>query len=86
MSSTTAILNSKAKHTATMIFVHGLRESGHKWVKKLETIRPDYLKIVCPTGNFGFGCFNCAIEITRKYLLCKYILGSGAPGTPGVNP
>ena len=56
MSSTTAILKSKGNHTATMIFVHGIRESGHKWVKLLEKLRPDYLKIVCPTGNFYCVC------------------------------
>ena len=26
------------------------------------------------------------LYITRKYPLRGYILGSGAPGTPGVNP
>ena len=25
-------------------------------------------------------------KLTRKYSLCRYILGSGAPGTPGVIP
>ena len=57
MSSNMAVLNATARHTATMIFVHGLRESGHKWVKVLEKIRPDHLKLVCPTGNLGCGVF-----------------------------
>ena len=30
--------------------------------------------------------FAIALAQTRKYPLRGYILGSGAPGTPGVNP
>ena len=29
---------------------------------------------------------NIFLDVTRKYLLCGYILGSGATGTPGVTP
>ena len=50
MSSLPVVLNAKAKHTATLIFLHGLKENGHKWAGILKTIQPDYLKIVCPTA------------------------------------
>ena len=50
MSSLPVVLNAKAKHTATLIFLHGLSENGHKWAGILKTIQPDYLKIVCPTA------------------------------------
>ena len=44
------VLKARAIHTATMIFLHGLGDTGHGWAGILNTIRPDYLKIVCPTA------------------------------------
>ena len=69
MSSTIAVLNSTAKHTATMIFVHGLRESGRKWVKILEKLRPDHLKIVCPTGILGCGGLKDSLENKTRLII-----------------
>jgi predicted esterase len=39
------------KHSATVIFLHGLGETGHKWSMALERIRSPYIKYVCPTAN-----------------------------------
>ena len=36
--------------------------------------------------NTGTRDDDSSSKITRKYPLRRYILGSGAPGTPGVNP
>ena len=44
------VLKARTIHTATMIFLHGLGDTGHGWAGILNTIRPDYLKIVCPTA------------------------------------
>ena len=33
------------KHTATIIFLHGLGDTGHGWASLLNTIRPDHLKV-----------------------------------------
>ena len=34
------------KHTATIIFLHGLGDTGMGWAGALNTIRPDYLKVI----------------------------------------
>ena len=45
------VLKARAvQHTATLIFLHGLGDSGHGWAGILNTIRPDYMKIVCPSA------------------------------------
>jgi len=33
-----------------MIFLHGLGDTGHGWAGILNTIRPDHLKVICPTA------------------------------------
>lgn len=54
------ILRPRIKHTASMIFLHGLGDTGHGWAGVLNTLRPDHLKVICPTAptipitvNFG---------------------------------
>ena len=61
MSALPVVLKARATHTATMIFLLGLGDTGHGWAGILNTIRPDYMKIVCPhapsipiTLNGGF--------------------------------
>jgi len=44
------VLKSARKHTATLIFLHGLGDTGMGWAGALNTIRPDYLKVICPTA------------------------------------
>ena len=50
MSAVPVVLKSRGPHTATMIFLHGLGDTGHGWAGILNTIKPDYLKVVCPTA------------------------------------
>ena len=50
MSALPVVLKARAQHSATMIFLHGLGDTGHGWAGILNTIRPDYMKIVCPTA------------------------------------
>ncbi|XP_040579787.1 uncharacterized protein [Lepeophtheirus salmonis] len=45
------VLKASVKHSATMIFLHGLGDTGFGWAGALNTIRPKYMKIVCPTAN-----------------------------------
>jgi len=54
------ILRPRIKHTASMIFLHGLGDTGHGWAGVMNTLRPDHLKVICPTAptipitvNFG---------------------------------
>jgi len=55
------ILQSRIKQTASLIFLHGVGDTGHSWAAILNTIRPDHLKVICPTApvipitlNMGF--------------------------------
>lgn len=55
------ILHPRIKQTASMIFLHGVGDTGHSWSQILNTIRPDHLKVICPTApvipitlNMGF--------------------------------
>lgn len=35
-------------HTATLIFLHGLGDTGHGWASILQEVVPAYCKLVCP--------------------------------------
>lgn len=55
------VMKATSKHTATMIFLHGLGDTGHGWAGILRQFLPNYMKIVCPnapsipiTCNGGF--------------------------------
>uniref|UniRef100_A0A1A9UX64 palmitoyl-protein hydrolase n=1 Tax=Glossina austeni TaxID=7395 RepID=A0A1A9UX64_GLOAU len=39
-----------SNHTSTLIFLHGLGDSGHGWSSALERIQPPNMKIVCPNA------------------------------------
>lgn len=61
MSLRPVILKPRIKQTASMIFLHGLGDTGHGWASILNTIRPDHMKVICPTApvipitlNLGF--------------------------------
>ncbi len=43
-------ISASGKHTSTLIFLHGLGDTGHGWASTLAEIRPPNLKIVCPTA------------------------------------
>ncbi len=44
------VISASGKHTATLIFLHGLGDTGHGWASTLAEVRPHNLKIVCPTA------------------------------------
>jgi len=44
------ILKPSGRHTASMIFLHGLGDNGMGWAGALNTIRPAYMKVICPTA------------------------------------
>jgi lysophospholipase-2 len=41
----------KIKHTATVIFLHGLGDTGYGWSTILKRIQSPHIKYVCPTAN-----------------------------------
>ncbi|XP_014093393.2 acyl-protein thioesterase 1 isoform X1 [Bactrocera oleae] len=50
MSIAPVIIEATAKHTSTLIFMHGLGDTGHGWSSALATIRPPSMKVICPTA------------------------------------
>jgi len=44
------ILRARIKQTASLIFLHGLGDTGHGWAGILNNIRTDNLKVICPTA------------------------------------
>jgi len=50
MSVRPVILRARIKQTASMIFLHGLGDTGHGWASILNNIRIDNLKVICPTA------------------------------------
>ena len=50
MSSPPVIISPSSQHTASLIFLHGLGDTGHGWASSLAAIRPSHVKIICPTA------------------------------------
>ena len=44
------ILKATTRHTATLIFLHGLGDTGVGCAGALSSIRPSYMKVICPTA------------------------------------
>lgn len=44
------ILSASGKHTSSLIFLHGLGDTGHGWASTLAEIRSDNMRIICPTA------------------------------------
>ena len=51
MTSSPVIISATIKHTATIIFLHGLGDTGDGWSIAMEAVREPYIKIICPTAN-----------------------------------
>ncbi|XP_022909459.1 acyl-protein thioesterase 1 [Onthophagus taurus] len=44
------VIAASAKHTATIIFLHGLGDTGAGWASAMAAIRAPHVKVVCPTA------------------------------------
>jgi len=47
----TVVINATSKHTASVIFLHGLGDTGHGWSQTLQSICQPYTRYVCPTAH-----------------------------------
>jgi len=45
------VVSAAAKHTGTLIFLHGLGDTGHGWASSIAAIRPPHVKVICPTAS-----------------------------------
>ncbi|CAH0546431.1 unnamed protein product [Brassicogethes aeneus] len=44
------VIAASAKHTATLIFLHGLGDTGQGWASAMGAIRQPHVKVICPTA------------------------------------
>ncbi|XP_014368894.2 acyl-protein thioesterase 1 [Papilio machaon] len=45
------IIAATAKQTASLIFLHGLGDTGHGWASTIAAIRGPHIKVICPTAS-----------------------------------
>ncbi|XP_039284367.1 acyl-protein thioesterase 1 [Nilaparvata lugens] len=50
MASAPVVIAAATKHNATIIFLHGLGDTGNGWAGAIGEIRPSFMKVVCPTA------------------------------------
>ncbi|XP_052861951.1 acyl-protein thioesterase 1 [Anopheles bellator] len=50
MAAAPVIIPSVAKHTSTLIFLHGLGDTGHGWATSMAGLRTADMKVICPTA------------------------------------
>ena len=61
------ILRASQKHTATLIFLHGLGDTGVGWAGALNTIKPPYMKVICPTASIMPVTLNAGFAMPAWY-------------------
>ena len=57
------VLKASKKHTATLIFLHGLGDTGMGWAGALNSIKPDYLKVLVTEAVLWVGGLNCKVQV-----------------------
>ncbi|KAG8197323.1 hypothetical protein JTE90_013450 [Oedothorax gibbosus] len=50
MSSSPVVISAASKHTASVIFLHGLGDTGHGWAAGFQTNKLPHVKYICPTA------------------------------------
>lgn len=50
MASAPVIIQASARHTATVIFLHGLGDTGHGWAPVFQQIKAPHVKYILPTA------------------------------------
>lgn len=50
MSSSPVVISATSKHTASVIFLHGLGDTGHGWAAALQMLKLPHVKYICPTA------------------------------------
>jgi lysophospholipase-2 len=74
-----AVVEAVAKHTATLIFLHGLGDTGSGWAQALQTLqrRQPGLRIVCPHASSRPVTLNGGMDMPAWYDIAS--LGGPTP-------
>lgn len=49
--SSPVVVPATSTHTATVIFLHGLGDTGHGWALAMESFKSNYIKFICPSAE-----------------------------------
>merc|ERR1712013_589908 len=77
------VVSASAKHTATLIFLHGLGDTGHGWATTIAAIRPPHVKVICPTANKMPVTLNSGFEMPSWFDLMT-LDATGPEDEPGI--
>ncbi|CAH8633821.1 unnamed protein product [Heterobilharzia americana] len=67
-----AVVSSRSRHTATLIFLHGLGDTGHGWSDALRSYVPDHFKIICPHANSIAVTLNGGMRMPAWFVVSYY--------------
>jgi len=72
-----------AKHTATVIFLHGLGDTGHGWLAGLDEIKLPYVKYICPNAPINKVSLNFGMQMPSWFDI-KSLDFKGEEDEPGL--
>ncbi|KAK4316242.1 hypothetical protein Pmani_012577 [Petrolisthes manimaculis] len=77
------VVNATAKHTATIIFLHGLGDTGHGWASAMAAIGSPHIKFICPTAQVMPVTLNAGFRMPSWFDL-KSLDVDGPEDTAGI--
>lgn len=83
MSTSPVVIAATEKHTATLIFLHGLGDTGHGWASAIGEIRQPFIKVICPTANTIPVTLNAGFRMPSWFDLLT-LDSSGPEDTDGI--
>ena len=83
MSATPVVIGATAKHTATLIFLHGLGDTGHGWASAMGAVRSPFVKVICPTAQTMPVTLNAGFKMPAWFDL-KSLDASGPEDENGI--
>lgn len=66
------IVPASSQHTATLIFLHGLGDSGHGWAPQISNIKPGCVKLICPSANKMAVTLNSGVQMPAWFDLKSF--------------
>ncbi|XP_024886361.1 acyl-protein thioesterase 2 [Temnothorax curvispinosus] len=77
------VISATAKHTATLIFFHGLGDTGHGWASSMGAVRSPHIKVICPTAPTIPVTFNAGFRMPAWFDL-RSLDSSGPEDEEGI--
>ncbi|CAH1115398.1 unnamed protein product [Psylliodes chrysocephalus] len=77
------VIAATAKQTGTLIFLHGLGDTGQGWASAMAVVRPSYVKVICPTAPTMSVTLNAGFRMPCWFDL-KTLDESGPEDEPGI--